>query len=158
MSVDDVLLCGAVLCCVLLCGVVLAVEPDTPLAPERPNAPEVELLVLSDAAPLVEDEPLTLFTLLYVVFVFAFDVVAFWEDATSVCAETTVPPLTTGVVAVVVAPYSVEDERVEELQPARARPAREEMKIIFFIGRIELTGGLTIARRFGSWPSPALRR
>lgn len=58
----------------------------------------------------------------------------------SVEAETAVPWLTTGVVVVVEAmvPESVEEDRVEELQPASARPARQRMKIVLFIGVFEL--------------------
>lgn len=47
------------------------------------------------------------------------------------------PLTTTGAVAVVVeavVPYSVDVDRVAELHPARARPTKEEMKIVFFIG------------------------
>lgn len=50
---------------------------------------------------------------------------------------------TTGAVAdvedvVAVLPYSEEEDRVAELQPASARPARQRMKIDLFIGDFEL--------------------
>ena len=56
-----------------------------------------------------------------------------------VSVETAVPVLTLGAAVVVAAvPYSVDWDRVAELQPASARPARQRTKIDLFIGDFEL--------------------
>ena len=71
--------------------------------------------------------------------------------------------MTTGVgidVVVAVVPYSVDEDRVEELHPTSARPASDEMKIIFFIGELSCraTDPQPPVRFAADAVSPSMRR
>jgi hypothetical protein len=105
--------------------------PEAVVVPLNPNEPDA-VEVFAEFAVSV----LATFALLVLLVVFDVLMVA------SVDVERVVSLVTTtGDVAVVVeavVPYSVEEDRVAELQPASARPAKQRMKIVLFIGDFEL--------------------